>query len=74
MLDRDYVKTQLDILPEEAIKKIIEFIMFQKFCFGLYDNDTDYLTSMPEMAAIIREGLETPLSECVSLSEVWADV
>ena len=41
---------------------------------GLESNDTDYLTSIPGMTEKIRAGLETPLSDCVPLSEIWPDV
>ncbi|MCL2096748.1 MAG: hypothetical protein FWH10_07580 [Oscillospiraceae bacterium] len=74
MTNREYVSAQLNELPESVIEKIIEFIAFQKYTIGLYENDTDYLTSVPGMADKIKEGLKTPLSECSPLSEVWADV
>ena len=74
MSNREYIKTQIDTLPETAVEKVIEFITFQRFTLGLYDNDTDYLMSVPGMADKITEGLNTPLSECVPLSEVWVDV
>ncbi|MCL2517942.1 MAG: hypothetical protein FWF15_05205 [Oscillospiraceae bacterium] len=74
MTNREYIKTQIDDLPEGVLNKIIEFITFQKFTLGLYDTDTDYLMSVPGMTEIIKEGLNTPLSECVPLSEVWGDV
>ena len=73
MTNRDYVKKQIDILPESVIEKMIEFISFQKYSLGLCDDDTDYLTSVPGMADKIKSGMNTPLSECVSLSEVWPD-
>jgi len=60
MTKREYINTQLDALPENAIEKIIEFISFQKYSLGLYDNDTDYLTSIPGMVDKIKEGLDTP--------------
>ena len=74
MTNREYIKTQADVLPDGVLDKVVEFITFQKFTLGLYDNDTDYLTSVPGMADIIKDGLNTPLSECAPLSEVWADV
>jgi hypothetical protein len=74
MSNIEYVKNQLDLLPESAIEKIIEFISFQRFTLGLYDDDTDYLMSTPNMADKIKDGMNTPLSECVPLSEVWGDV
>jgi hypothetical protein len=39
-----------------------------------YDNDTDYLNAIPGMMESIIEGCNTPLSECVPVSEVWPDV
>jgi len=74
MSGRDYAKTQLDSLPEEVIEKVIEFISFQKFNIGMYDNDTEYITSIPGMTEKIKAGMDTPLSECIPMSEVWADV
>ena len=74
MTNREYIKTQIDTLPDGALEKVIEFITFQRFTLGLYDNDTDYLLSVPGMADKIKDGLKTPLSECVPLSEVWSDL
>ena len=74
MNSREYVKTEIDTLPETAIERVIEFISFQKYSLGLYDNDTDYLASVPCMTEKIKGGLNTPLSDCVPLSEVWPDV
>jgi len=74
MTNREYIKEQLDILPEKAIEKLIEFISFQRYSLGLYDNDTDYLMSVPGMADKVKDGLNTPLSDCAPLSEVWTDV
>ena len=74
MSNRDFAKTQIDTLPEEIIEKVVEFITFQKFNIGMYDNDTDYIHSIPGMADKIITGMNTPMSDCVPLSEVWADV
>lgn len=74
MSKSDYAKTQIDTLPDAAVERVIEFIAFQKYCFGLYDSDDDYLASIPGMTESITEGMNTPLSECVSVPEVWPDV
>jgi len=74
MVNHEYVKTKIDELPESALEKILEFITFQRFTLGLYDNDTDYLMSVPGMAEKIKEGMQTPLSECVPLEEAWGNV
>ena len=74
MSNRDYVRTQIEILPENIIEKIQDFIDYQKFSFGIFDSDDDYLASIPGMTESIKEGLATPISECVPLSKVWPDV
>jgi hypothetical protein len=74
MVNHEYVKTQIDGLPESALENILDFIAYQRFALGLYDNDTDYLLSVPGMAEKIKKGMKTPLSECMPLSEVWGDV
>ena len=74
MTNRDYIISQIDTLPDGALEKVVEFITFQRFMLGLYDSDTEYLQSVPGMVDKIRDGLNTPLSDCIPLSEVWADV
>ena len=74
MSNRDYAKIQIDSLPDNAVEKVIEFISFQRFSLGLFDSDDEYLASIPGMTESIKEGLSTPLSECVPLSQVWPDV
>lgn len=74
MINHDYVKTQIDTLPEVALEKVLEFISFQKYSLGLYDSDADYLQSIPGMTDKLKAGMNTPLSDCVPLSEVWPDV
>ena len=65
MSGRDYVKTQIDILPDDIIEKVIEFIAFQKFNNGMYDDDTDYLQAIPGMTESILKGKAEPLTECL---------
>ena len=74
MSNLDYAKNQLDSLPENALEKVIAFIAVQKVSLGMFEDDTEYLSSIPRMMEIIKQGMETPLSECVPLSEVWSDV
>lgn len=74
MTNREFIKSEIDILPEQILEKLIEFISFQKFNLGLHEDDTAYLSSIPGMAEKLIEGKNTPLSECVSLSELWPDV
>jgi len=70
MTTRDYVKMQIDNLPESVIERIIEFISFQKYSLGLHSNDTEYLTSIPGMAASIKVAAAEPLEDGISASEV----
>jgi len=70
---RETVKREIDVLPEDTLRLVREFIVFQKYR-AVLDDDTAYLNSIPGMAESIREGLATPVSECVPLSEVWPDV
>jgi len=70
MSAREYMKAQADTLPEQVVEKVLEFISFQKFSLDLPHNDQDYLESIPRMNEILTEGLATPLSECLSLSDV----
>ena len=74
MSNRDYVKMQIDTLPDDVIKKIMAFIIYQKFALGIYDNDTDYLTAIPGMVESIKSAAAEPLSSYVPVSELWQDV
>jgi len=49
-------------------------VLFQKYRGLLETDDSTYLNSIPGMAASIQEGINTPIEECVPLSEVWPDV
>ena len=70
MSAREYMKIQADTLPEQIIEKVLEFISFQRYSNDLPNSDQDYLESIPVMREIIKEGLATPISECISLSDV----
>ena len=74
MTIRESVKTEIDALTDEALYAVRDFLLFQKYRDILEMNDTAYLNTIPGMADSIKEGVKTPLSECVPLSEVWADV
>ena len=73
-VSHEFIKNQIDELPESALEKIMDFISYQRFTLGLYNNDTDYLLSIPGMTDIIKEGMKTPLSECIPMAEAWGDV
>jgi hypothetical protein len=65
MSSRDYILSQLDVLPESVLDKVREFIMFQQFSMGMFENDTEYLQSIPGMTESITEGRDTHISECL---------
>ena len=74
MSDRDYVKIQIDALPDSVIERLKEFIAYQMFILGLFDNDTDYLTAIPGMVESIKVAAAEPLENCISVTEMWEDV
>jgi hypothetical protein len=74
MLTHEYIKTQIDKLPNSALDKVMDFIAYQLFVNNSFDDETDYVMSIPGMAEKLKEGMNTPLSECVPIEEVWADV
>jgi len=70
MTTREYLKTQIDILPDRAIGRVWEFIQFQKYSIGLYDNDTEYLSSIPGMISSIKMAAKEPLEEGIDADNV----
>jgi len=74
MGNREYIKAQIDILPDKVIERIQDFIAYQRFSLGLFDNDTDYLTAIPGMVESIKAAAAEPLESCVDVSEIWPDV
>ena len=70
----EYAKAQLNELPESVINKVIEFITFQRFSLGHFDNDTDYLTSIPGMVESIHASAAEPIENCTPVEEIWPDV
>jgi hypothetical protein len=69
MSKKELLMTQIDSLPDSVIDKILEFVSFQRYCLGLFDNDTDYLNSIPGMAESIVQGIKTPVNECFEALE-----
>ena len=41
MTSRDYIKSEIDTLPDFIIEKLQEFIILQKFSFGILRQDTE---------------------------------
>ena len=70
MNTREYVKIEIDTLPEVVIDKVREFILFQKYSLGLYDNDTEYLSAIPGMTASIKAAAIEPLEDGIDAAKV----
>jgi hypothetical protein len=62
MSNREYAIAQIELLSEDALERVIEFISFQKW---LSEDDDEYLASIKGMTESIKEGLATPVSECL---------
>jgi hypothetical protein len=60
METKEAIIKELDLMPEEALKSIYQFIEFQKYQI----DDTTYLSSIPTMKNIIMDGLKEEPSEC----------
>ena len=71
---RESVKKEIDSLSNDMLYAVRDFLIFQKYRDILEMDDETYLNTIPGMADSIKKGIETPLSECVPLSNVWADV
>ena len=74
MTIQETLKKEIDILPNETLYLVRDFLLFQKYRSILEMDDTAYLNSIPGMADSIKDGIETPLENCVPLSRVWQDV
>ena len=74
MITREHIITQLNTLPDDVLEKIAEFISFQKYSLGLFDNDTDYLTSIPGLVDKIKAAASEALEDGIDASEVNFDV
>ena len=74
MTIQETVKKEIDTLSTEALYAVRDFLLFQKYRDILQMDDNIYLNSISGMTESIKQGIDTPLSECIPLSDVWADV
>ncbi|MCL2805747.1 MAG: hypothetical protein FWD26_07405 [Treponema sp.] len=74
MTIQETVKKEIDTLSIEALNAVRDFLLFQKYRSILEIDDTTYLNSISGMSGSIKDGIDEPLSKCVPLSDVWADV
>jgi len=66
--------SEIENLPEENVAMLQQFVLFLKHRNELTLDDSAYLSSIPGMMDSIGEGVSTPMSECVPIEKVWADV
>ena len=66
--------SEIESLPEENVGILQQFVLFLKHRHELTLDDSTYLSSIPGMMESVDEGVNTPLSDCVPLEKVWADV
>jgi hypothetical protein len=74
MTIREAIKNEIDMLPDEALYAVRDFLLFQKYRTILEMDDSTYLNTIPGMASSIKDGVETSVNECIPLSDVWDDV
>jgi hypothetical protein len=74
MTIQETIKNEIDTLSNDALYAVRDFLLFQKYRNILEMDDTTYLKSIPGMADSIKDVINTPLTECISLSDVWNDV
>ena len=74
MSTREYIINEVNILPEGVLEKVQAFIREQKISLGLYENDTDYLSSVPGMKEKINTASQEPTADGVTASQLWSNV
>ena len=71
---RESAYEEMGSMTPGQIEKVYDFILFEKYRAIHEMDDSTYLSSIPGMMESIREGIVTPLSECIPLAEVWPSV
>ena len=64
MSTRERLITQLDLLPEESLERMLQFISFEKFNLGIYNKEIKKPLSMDdltedELNAEIQKGVDS---------------
>ena len=60
---QEKLNQEITSLPLSSQKEVLDFVLFIKQTLKT-ENDTDFLSKMPEVKQAIIEGLNTPLNEC----------
>jgi hypothetical protein len=64
--------SEIESLSENHLETVQQFVHFLKY--STQNDDYSYLSSIPAMIDSIKEGINTPLSECTNIKEIWPDV
>jgi hypothetical protein len=54
METREYVKSEIDVLPEEVFERVKDFVLFEKYRWDLNKNGYDWLSTIPIMTDSIK--------------------
>ena len=68
MSSREYIKNEIDTLPDIIIEKIQEFITFQKFSLGLFEQDKKVILDITAASISSTDFWDNPDDE------VWNNV
>ena len=71
---RETIQESIGFLSESRLPEVQAFLEFQRYKDISEMDDYTYLSSIPGMMESIQEGINTPLSECRPLAEVWPHV
>jgi hypothetical protein len=70
LITKEFI-SEIESLPEENLETVRQFVRFLKYRDLIVQDDTEYLSSIPQMIDSIKEGVNTPLSECKNIKAVW---
>jgi hypothetical protein len=63
MSNRDYVKNEIDTLPDFVIEKLQEFILFQKFSLGFTKSDNEAISDVQSASMSSTDFWDNPDDE-----------
>ena len=61
---REYVKSEIDVLPEEVFERVKDFVLFEKYRWDLNKNGYDWLSTIPIITDSIKS--KTPIAKAAS--------
>ena len=70
MTDRASIIKDINSLPDDVLNHVQNYIAFLKFNYNLYDNDTDYINSIPGLTKKILDSVNSPKSEFMPMEKV----